>query len=157
MLRERIEEDFLAAMKAHDAGRVSVLRTLRAALQNAVIAARTSAKQELDDADVATVITQEVKRLKDVMQDFTKAARTDLLEAATSELRILQAYLPEQLSIEAVRAVVKTVVARLRTEGITEFPAAMQAAMAELKGKADGSDVATAIREAMAQDSQGNA
>ncbi|MFA7287074.1 MAG: GatB/YqeY domain-containing protein [Patescibacteria group bacterium] len=156
MLRERIEADFLTAMKAHDAGRVSVLRTLRAALQNAVIAARTSAKQELDDADIAAVITQEVKRLKDVMQDFTKAARTDLLEAANSELAILKQYLPEQLSLEAVREIAKTVVTRLRSEGISEFPAVMQAAMAELKGKADGTDVATAVREALT-DTKGSA
>lgn len=151
MLLDEIEKDFLTAMKAHDAGRVSVLRTLRAAVQNAVIAARTSAKRELDDADVAGIIRQEVKRLKDVMQDFTRAARTDLLDAAKSELDILQQYLPQQLDLETVRAVAKEAVARLRREGISEFAAVMQAAMAELKGKADGADVAVAVREALAE------
>ncbi|MFA5954132.1 MAG: GatB/YqeY domain-containing protein [Patescibacteria group bacterium] len=151
MLLERIEKDFIAAMKAHEAERVSILRTLRAALQNAVIAARTSAVKELDDAAVATVIRQEVKRQKDALEDFIKAARQDLIDAAKKEIAVLSAYLPQALDPEETKRRVALVVETLHKEGITDFGQAMKAVMRDLKGAIDGSEVAAVVREVLAK------
>ncbi|PJE76074.1 aspartyl-tRNA amidotransferase [Candidatus Uhrbacteria bacterium CG10_big_fil_rev_8_21_14_0_10_48_11] len=151
MLLERIEKDFITAMKAHEAERVSILRTLRAALQNAAIAARTSAAKAIDDAAVEAVIRQEVKRLRDALTDFTKAAREDLAGAAKREIEVLSTYLPQAIDSAEVQRRVKAVVATLRTEGVSDVGSVMKAVMADLKGAADGTEVSTAVRNALEQ------
>ena len=150
MLRERIEEDFRQAMKAHDAGRVSVLRLLRSAIVNAVIAARTSVKQSLDDADVENVIRQEAKKLKDALQDFTKAARHDLVVATQDELAVLQSYLPSELGAAELEVMVSNVAEQVKKSGVADFGRIMGAVMREVKGRADGETVAEAVRRALA-------
>lgn len=149
MLLERIENDYKEAMKAHDAGRVSVLRMLISSVKNAAIAARTSAKQALDDADVEGVVKSEVKKLKDAMADFSKAARHDLVEASEKELAVLASYLPKALDPNDLKAIVDEVVARVRAEGVSEFGPIMKEAMKAVQGRADGDTVAQAVREAL--------
>jgi uncharacterized protein YqeY len=150
-LLEKIETDFRTALKAHEAGRVSTLRLLLAAVKNAAIAARTSAKQSLDDADVEGVIRQEVKKLKDSLVDFSKAARQDLSDAAEAELKILQDYLPQGLNDEEVKAIVVRKIAELKAEGEKEFGKVMKAVQEEIKGRADGQSVAQAIKEKLSK------
>jgi uncharacterized protein YqeY len=151
MLLERIEDDFRQAMKAHDAGRLSVLRQLRAAVTNAAIAARTSAQASLDEAAVETVLRQEVKKLKDALGDFTKAARHDLISATEAELKILQSYLPQDLQPSELKAIVDAVVDKLKADGVVEFGRAMGTVMREVKGRADGDTVGAAVRQALAE------
>lgn len=149
MLRQRIEDDLRHALKAHDVGRRNVLRVLVAAIQNAAIAARTSAKQSLDDADVETVVRQEAKRVKDALVDFRRAARHDLITAAEQELAILASYVPAELSPSEVTTLVREVVMKLRAEGVTEFGRVMGAVVREVKGRSDGQTVSEAVRQAL--------
>lgn len=147
MLVDQIEQDLISAMKAHEATRVSILRTLRAAIKNAAIAARTSAKAELDDADVEGVIRGEVKRLRDSLTDFVKAARQDLIDAANNELRVLQEYLPQELSPEEVTKIIKSTMADLKSQGVVEFGKIMGAVVKAIGGRADGKVVAEAVKK----------
>jgi uncharacterized protein len=146
-LLEKIENDFRTAMKAHDAGRVSTLRMLIAAVKNAAIAARTSAKQTLDDADVQGVVKQEVKKIKDALVDFSKAARHDLVKASEDEVKILQEYLPAAMSDEELQTIVGNKVKELAAAGQTEFGKVMKAVMEEIKGRADGQSVTDAVKK----------
>ena len=148
-LRERIEADLTTAMKAHEVNTVSTLRMLQSAVKNAVIAARTSAKQELDDADIQQVVRSEAKKLRDALEDFSKAARQDLVDRANEELKVLQSYLPTQLDAAALEAKVTETIAELRAEGSVEFGKAMKVASERLKGLADGKAVADAVKRAL--------
>lgn len=149
MLLDRIEKDFVEAMKAHDAGRVSVLRLLRAAIKNAAIAARTSAKESLDDAAVETVVRQEVKKIKDALVDFEKAARRDLSESAKNEIDVLKSYLPKEIDLKTINEIIDATIERLKQEGVSDFGKVMGAVMREVKGRADGETVTQAVRKAL--------
>lgn len=149
-LVERLEKDLVTAMKAHEATRVSILRTLRAAIKNAAIAARTSAKAELEDADVEGVIRTEVKRLRDSLTDFTKAARQDLIDAANTELATLQEYLPKELSPEEMITTVRATIADMKARGVIEFGKIMGAVVKAIGGRADGRAVAEAVKKELA-------
>ena len=148
-LKERIESDLTTAMKAHEVNTVSTLRMLQSAVKNAVIAARTSAKQELDDADIQQVVRSEAKKLRDALEDFSKAARQDLVDRANEELKVLQSYLPTQLDATALEAKVSETISELRAEGSVEFGKAMKAVSERLKGLADGKAVADAVKRAL--------
>lgn len=146
-LIEKIEEDLKTSLKAHKAARVSTLRMLMASVKNAAIAARTSAKQSLEDDDVEKVIRSEVKKLNDSLVDFTKAARIDLMEAAQAEVEILKSYLPAEISVEELEAKVMETASRLHKEGVKEFGKIMSAVMKEVK--ADGNRVSAAVKAAL--------
>lgn len=152
MLIQRIEDDFLGAMKGHDVGRVKVLRLLKAAIGKAAIAARTSAKQALDESDVEQVVRQEIKKTKDALIDFTRAARRDLEEEAKTEIAILSSYLPKGMKPKELKAIVSEMVAKLKEEGVVEFGRVMGRVMKEVKGRADGETVAEAVREALQEE-----
>jgi len=148
MLLERIEEDLRQAMKNHEAGRVSILRFLRASIQNAAIAARTSVKKSLDEADVEQVIKQELKRLRDSLVDFTKAARADLVEATKKEVAVLSEYLPKEMDPTELKLLIVEIVNKLKTEGITDFGQAMKRVVSEVKGRADGKTISETVKSA---------
>lgn len=152
MLIQRIEDDFLGAMKGHDVGRVKVLRLLKAAIGKAAIAARTSAKQALDESDVEQVVRQEIKKIKDALTDFIRAARRDLEEEAKAEIAVLSTYLPQGMEPAELKAIARELVAKLKEEGVVEFGRVMGRVMKEVKGRADGETVAEAVREALQEE-----
>lgn len=151
-LIERIESDFRAAFKAHDVGRVGVLRLLKSAIANAAIAARTAAKQTLDDADVETVVRAELKKLADALTDFSRAARADLMAATEAEIKVMKTYLPPELEPAALKATVAEAVATLKRAGAVDFGRAMKAVQAMVRGRASGEQVAAAVREEINRD-----
>src|SRR3989338_7956298 len=151
-LLEKIEEDFRKALKSHEAARVSTLRVLMAAVKNAAIAARTSAKKVLDDADVESVIRSEIRKIKDALVDFSRAARHDLTSAAEAELKVLQSYLPAAMTNRELTDVVMKKISELKAEGEKEFGKVMKAVMDEVKGRAEGTDVAKAVKEELTKD-----
>ena len=151
MLLKRIEEDFVRAMKGHDADRLKVLRFLKAAIGKAAIAARTSVKQSLNEDDVQNVVRQEIKKMKDALADFSRAAREDLVASAKKEIEIVSSYLPQGFSTDELKSMVRVMVANLKEEGVVEFGKVMGRVMKEVKGRADGETVAEAVKEALAE------
>lgn len=147
MLKEKIEKDYLEAMKAHESQRVSTLRMLRAAVKNAEI---DKMKKFEDDADIEAVLRTEVKKLREALQLSTDAGRADLAENAETEIKILAGYLPEQLDEASVRAVVAEKIKELGNVTEKETGRVTGEVMKVLKGKADGGLVAKVIKEMLA-------
>lgn len=145
MLKDRIETDYIAAVKARDAFAVSILRMLRAALKNAQI----DAQQELDDAAVTDVVGKEVKKLRDGLDSFVQAKRDDLAENARKEIAIMERYLPAQLDDAALEALAREVVAGLGEVGPKDFGKVMGAVMGKAKGQADGGRVSAAVKKVL--------
>ena len=146
-LKERVEKDYIEAMKAKNEQKVSTLRLLRAAVKNAEI---DKMKKFETDAEVEAVVKTEVKKMREALEIATGAGRTEMAKQAEEELEILAAYLPEQMDEAAVRAVVAEKVKELGEVTEKDFGRVTGEVMKTLKGKADGALVSKTIKELLA-------
>ena len=145
-LKERINEDMKSAMRAKDAERLATIRLLMAAMKQKEVDERI----ELDDAAVVAVLDKMVKQRKDSITAFEQGDRPDLAAKEAAEMAVLQAYLPERLSAEAVAAEVKAIVAELGAKGPGDMGKVMGAVKTRLAGKADMGQVSAAVKAALA-------
>ena len=135
------------AMKTKSELKLSVLRMLKSAIKNKQIEFKT--QDDLKETQVIQVIKSEAKKRQDSIASYTDGGRQELADKEKQELEILSEYLPEQMSDEAVSAVVKKVVADLGEVGPADFGRVMGAAMKELKGQADGNMVSAAVKKVL--------
>lgn len=143
-LKERLTNDFKEAMKAKDEVKKNTVNFVRAAIKQYEVDNR----EELDDEGILGILAKQVKMRKDALADFEKAERQDLLEAYKKEIEILQEYLPEQLSGEAILEIVKKTAEELKLEAKAEnMGRLMGAIMPKVKGLADGSEVRKVVSE----------
>ncbi|MFZ9315178.1 MAG: GatB/YqeY domain-containing protein [Burkholderiaceae bacterium] len=148
-LKDRLQEDIKAAMRAKAADQLTTLRLITAAIKQKEVDERVT----LDDAQVLSVIEKMVKQRKDSIAQFQAGGRQDLVEKESAELALLQSYLPAQLSEAEIRAEVDAGVDALLAAGETVSPALMGKVMAQLKprlaGRADMGVVSRLIKEAL--------
>jgi uncharacterized protein YqeY len=147
-LVEKIEEDFKTALRSQDASKVGVLRMLKSALKNKAVEKKT----ELEEADVISIIKSEAKKRKESIEAFTKAERHELVEKEKAELKLLDEYLPEQLSDDKIKEVITSVRSGLDEDDKKNFGKVMGAVMAELKGQADGQKVGELVKASLSKD-----
>lgn len=138
----QIQADLKTALKAGDAATVGVLRLALASLHNREIEKRGA---PLTDEEAGKVLQAEAKKRKEAFELFVKGDRLDLAERERAELRVIEQYLPEQMSEAETRSAVDRILAALPPG--TAFGAAMKAAAAELRGKADNALVAKLVKE----------
>ncbi len=144
MLFDEIRADVNESLKKGDKTRVETLRFLLAAVRNVAIAKYQAAGEEkVTDADVLEVVKHQVKTHKESIEAFTKANRPELAGKEQSELTILEAFLPKQMSDEDLKKILEPVVAT----GETNFGLLMKQAMAAVKGVADGGRVAEMLKQ----------
>ncbi|MDD5822949.1 MAG: GatB/YqeY domain-containing protein [Firmicutes bacterium] len=144
-LKEQLMEDYKAAMKAGDQVKKNTVNLVRAAIKQHEVDTRETIE---DDNQVVSIIKKQVKMRTDALADFAKAGRDDLAEAYNKEIEILKAYLPEEMSAEAVMEAVKNIAEKSGLErSMKSMGVMMKEAMKELKGKADGSVVNKAVKD----------
>jgi len=136
-LQQQIDSDLKEAMKAREALRLGVLRMLKAALKNAAIE-KGGAAATLEDAESSAVIRKQVKQRQDAIEAFTAGNRPELASKEKDELAILQSYLPQALSPEALSALVKEAIAEAGATSKAQMGAVMKVAQAKAAGRADG-------------------
>ena len=146
-LKERINEDMKAAMRAKDAPRLLTIRGLMAAMKQKEVDERV----DLDDLAVIGIVDKLIKQRKDSIAQFGAAGRTDLVEKETAELQVLEGYLPARLSAEEVTTQVAAIVAELGAAGPGDMGKVMGAVKAKLAGKADMAQVSAAVKQALAR------
>lgn len=146
-IKEKLVEDMKQAMKDKEAGklRLSVVRMVRASIKNVEIDRR----HELSEDETLEVLAREVKMRRDASEEFAKANRPDLVENLRKELEILMDYLPQQLSEDAVRALVLEAVQATQAAGPKDMGKVMAVLMPKVKGRADGKMVNQLVREAL--------
>lgn len=143
-IKEKLMADFKEAMKAHDEIAKNTISFARAAIKQYEVDHR----EELDDDGIAAILSKQVKMRKDALADFEKAGRTDLIDSYKSEIEILKRYLPEQLSDEKIREIIKGTAAELGIEGgMQNMGKLMGPVMAKVKGLADGNQVKQLVQE----------
>jgi uncharacterized protein YqeY len=146
-LKEQIQSDLTASMKARDQIRTDALRMLRAAIQRYEVD-RTDAKhpqhgQPIGDGDYITVLQREIKQRHDSIEAFRKGSREDLAAKEEAEIKVLSVYLPQQLTKEQIVEHVR----RLVEAYGRDFKAVMPKAAQELRGRGDGRLVNEVVRE----------
>ena len=143
-LKEKLMADLKEAMKEHDKVRKDTISFARAAIKQREVDNRV----ELSDEEIIPILAKQVKMRKDALADFEKAGRDDLVEAYNEEIKILESYLPEQMSLEEIKKVVADAAESLGIEGGKQnMGKLMGAVMGKLKGKADGNTVREAVTE----------
>ena len=145
-LKEQITEDMKTAMRAKDIERLGTVRLLLAAIKQKEVDERVV----LDNAAVVAIVDKLIKQRKDSIEAFQKAARTDLADKESAEMKILQAYLPARMSADEVSAAVKAIVAELGASGPGDMGKVMGAVKTRLAGKADMGQVSAAVKAALA-------
>lgn len=126
-------------MKARDQVRLNVLRGLLSAFTNEAVAKKRKPDEELSDDEALTVISRGVKQRKDSIEQFSKGGRSDLADSERAELKILENYLPKQMSREEILAFVTSRQKELNITDLTKKNQFLGTIMKELKGKTDGS------------------
>lgn len=140
---EQLVEDQKTAMRAKNKLRLGVIRYLRSELKNAEIAK----KQPLTREEVVEVIQREIKRRKEVLTEYEKAQRPELLAELKEEISILTAYLPPQLSEEEIKNIAQEIIDDLGASSKKDFGKVMGALMPRVKGSAEGSLVKKIVEE----------
>ncbi len=133
MLIEKIKSDLEVAMKAQDKDKVSCLRMVISAIKYRQVALH----QDLDDQEVVKVLRTQVKQVTESLEQFTKGSRLDLAAQEEKNLEILKTYLPKEMDEEAIRTIVKEVIAETNATK-KEFGKVMKLVMAKVAGQADG-------------------
>ncbi len=133
MLIEKIKADLEAAMKAQDKDKTSCLRMAISAIKYRQVAIN----QDLDDQEVVKVLRTQVKQVTESLEQFTKGKRMDLAAKEEINLAILKSYLPKEMDEEAIRTIVKEVIAETNATK-KEFGKVMKLVMAKVAGQADG-------------------
>lgn len=139
---EKLDKDMIAAMKAGEKERLTVIRMVKGALKQEQI----DHKKEINDELLIDVVNKQIKMRKDSIAEFEKGNRQDLVDKTQSEIDILLTYLPEQLSTEEVEKIINDIFEEVEPEGMKDMGKVMGLAQGKLKGKADMKEVSTIIR-----------
>ena len=141
-LKSRIQSDLNQARKERDKLRTLVLSTALSEIKNREI----DGGEALDDDGVVQVISKAIKQRKDAADQFSDAGRPELAEKEEAQSEVLQAYLPEQLSDDDVRAMVRELI----EGGATDMGPLMGRLMPKIRGRFDGGEANRIVREELA-------
>lgn len=147
-MKDKIRQAINEALRKKDALRLSVLRMVSAAMHNREIEKKTkSGISELSEDEVVTVLRSEVKKRKDAIVEYKKGDRSDLVEKEVDELKILEEYLPPEISEEELEKVVKEVLVTFDQVDEKSFGRVMGEVMKRVKGQASGDRVSEAVKK----------
>ena len=140
---EKVEKDLVAALRAQEALKLSVLRMMKAALMNKKIELR----KAVEDPEALAVLRTLAKQRRESVEAFRKGGRDDLADKEEAEIKIVEAYLPAAASEEDIDAAVAAAIAETGASTAKDVGKTMKAAMAKLAGKnADGKRVSEKVR-----------
>ena len=123
------------AMKSKDSVKLGTVRSVISAVKNQEI----DLKKELSEEEILTIVSREVKKRKEAAVLYEKGNRPELKNKEIQEMKILQTYLPEQVSEKDLRRRIQEVIAETGAEGMKDFGKIMKTLVPEFKGKADNS------------------
>ncbi|WP_118181566.1 GatB/YqeY domain-containing protein [Paraburkholderia phosphatilytica] len=146
-LKDRINDDMKAAMRARETERLGTIRLLLAAIKQREVDERVT----LDDAAVTAVIDKMIKQRKDSISQFETAGRTDLVDKEKAELGVLSAYMPEQLGEAEMAAEVQAAIAQVGAAGPQDMGKVMGVLKPKLAGRADMTAVSGLVKAALAK------
>ncbi|WP_283587651.1 GatB/YqeY domain-containing protein [Limosilactobacillus viscerum] len=142
-LLQDLTKQMVTAMKSRDKETLATVRMLKAAVQNAQI----EAGHDLTPDEEVAVMSREYKQRKESLAEFEKAGRQDLVDKTNNELKVVEQYLPKQLSADDVQKIVKETIDQVGASSMKDFGKVMGAVMPKVKGQADGKVVNQAVKD----------
>lgn len=133
-LKDKLMDDLKSAMKDKDTVRKNAVQMVRAS----VLQFEKDNKVTLDDDGVVEVVAKEVKKRKDVLPEYEKSGRSDLIDDLKKEIEVLMAYLPQQMSEEEIETLVIEAISQTEAKTMKDIGKVMAVIMPKTKGKADG-------------------
>ncbi len=143
-LLDTLNQDLKTAMKRGDDAAKRALRGVKAAITRAE---KEKGNRPLTDDEILAVLRKQAKQRQDSIAAYRQAGREDLVAEEEAELKVIEAYLPQLMSEEEIRAVAQQVIAQVGATGPRDMGKVMKPLMAQLKGKADGRLVNQIVRE----------
>lgn len=141
-LKNSLQKDMIAAMKAKDKATLGTIRMLKAAVTNEEI----SLGHDLTAEEEISVLSRELKQRKESLKEFKAAGRAESVEQLEKEISVVEGYLPEQMSEDEVKAIVAETIEQVGATSKADFGKVMGAVMPKLKGKADGQLVNATVK-----------
>ena len=143
MLKERLLEDLKVSMRDKNVVRKNTVQMVRAA----ILQIEKDTGNVVDDEKIIDIIAKEMKKKKDAMVDFEKAGRQDLIEQTNEEMKVLEEYLPKQLSKEEIKEIVSKVISNVGATSIKDMGIVMKEAKAAIGAAADGRAINEVVKE----------
>ena len=142
-IKQRLETDMKQAMKGRDRPRVTCIRMLKSKLLERQVALRTKhgIDYEITDEEAQAVIATYAKQRRDSIDSYRKGGRDDLVADEQAELEIVSAYLPQQLSEDELRQLVRQAISESGAESVKDIGKVMKTVMPKTQGNADGKQV----------------
>jgi uncharacterized protein YqeY len=147
-LKDRLQEDMQAAMKAGDKPRLSVLRMALAGVKQREVDTR----RPLDDAGVTSVLERMIKQGRDSASQYRDGGRKDLADKEEFEIKVLQTYLPQQLSEAELDALIAEAIDAAKATSVKDLGKVMGVIKARAAGRVDMSTVSSRVRTMLAPD-----
>lgn len=141
-LSEKINADMINYMKSKDSFALGVVRMVKGAIQLEKI----NLKRDLSDDEVVSVISKQIKMRNDSIAEFTKANRLDLVEQYQKEIKLLNVYMPEQLTDEEINQVIDEAFVKINPTSSKDMGLIMKEISPKLKGRADMGKVNSIIK-----------
>jgi uncharacterized protein YqeY len=140
--KNKVDREMILAAKATDKIRLSALRMLKSGLHNREI----DLKRELNEAEFLQLLSAMVKQRKDSIEQFEKGGRTDLVEKEEAELKVIQEFMPTQMSETELDAIIAEAIRETGATGARDMGKVMKVLMPKVTGKADGKTVGEKVK-----------
>lgn len=163
MIKQKLQDELKAALKAGDPARRLTIGMVLSAIKNRELEKRNKlsktgvqiqdldAQSALTDDETVEVIAMEVKKRKEAFEIYSQNNRTDLAEKEKTELVVLMEFLPQQLSEDEIRAEVKKAIDEVKPQSIKDMGKVVGLVMPRVKGKADGQTISRIVKEELAR------
>jgi len=140
--KNKVDQEMILAAKATDKIRLSALRLLKNGLHNREIDLR----RELNEAEFLQLLSGMVKQRRDSIEQFDKGGRPDLVEKEEAELKVIQEFLPAQMSEADIDAIIAEAIRETGAAGVRDMGKVMKVLMPRVAGKADGKAVGDKVK-----------
>lgn len=142
-LKEKLLSDLKDSMKNKEKVRKNTITMIRAA----ILQEEKDKKVDLDDRGIIAIASKQLKQRKDSLEDFKKAGRDDLIELTEEEIKVIEDYLPQQLSEDEVKSIVEETIKEINATSLKDMGKIMSSVMPKVAGQADGKLVNKVVRE----------
>jgi uncharacterized protein YqeY len=146
-LKEKLQNDLTAAMRARDEVRSSTIRMILTAIKNEEVSGKEA--RELSDADVITVLSREAKKRREAAEAFTQAGASDRAEMEKAEGLVIAEYLPAQLSESEIKEMIAAAISETGATGPQQMGLVMKSIQPKIAGRADGGVVSSLVKAAL--------
>lgn len=143
MLKEKLLNDMKESMKNKDTIRKNVIQMIRAS----ILQIEKDNQKEVNDEEIIQIIAKEAKKRKDSLADYEKSGREDLISEINEEIKIIEEYLPEQLSVEEIEKIVSEIISNLGATSMKDMGPVMKEAKAKIGASSDGKTINEVVKK----------